>query len=157
MGTRSLTRIIQKWEDKNGNEKRRPICCMYRQYDGYMSGHGQDLADFLKPFTLTNGIGLSVKTADGKLSPIANGMDCLAAQMIAHFKDGAGGIYLQHPDTEDVWEEYIYEIEEGKGGKFIVTVHDTYEKEIIFQGSVRALINKIKKLQEAEKNNLIKY
>jgi len=142
MGTRSLTRVIQKWEDKDGNEKRRPICCMYRQYDGYMQGHGQELADFLKPFTVVDGITLTDK---GKT---ANGMDCLAAQMIAHFKDGAGGIYLQHPDTEDVWESYIYEIEEGGKGNFIVTVHDTYDKVVIFQGTVRQLINKIKKAGE---------
>ena len=38
MGTRSLTFV---YEDKT------PILNMYRQFDGYPSGHGQELADFL--------------------------------------------------------------------------------------------------------------
>jgi hypothetical protein len=56
--------------------------------DGYPDGHGMDLAEFLYPFTIVNGIKLS---EDRK---IANGLDCLAAQMVAHFKNGAGDIYL---------------------------------------------------------------
>ena len=37
MGTRSLTHII---EDKE------TLTTIYRQFDGYMSGHGSDLANF---------------------------------------------------------------------------------------------------------------
>ena len=79
MGTRSLTYV---YEDNT------PIICMYRQYDGYMSGHGQELAEFLAPFTVVNGLGM------GDNAGIANGMGCLAAQLVAHFKVGAGQFYL---------------------------------------------------------------
>lgn len=54
---------------------------MYRQYDGYPSGHGQELADYLKTFRITNGI-------SGDPINTANGMACLAAQIVAHFKGG---------------------------------------------------------------------
>ena len=47
MGTRSLTRVFEKWEDTKGKEKRQAIMCMYRQYDGYISGHGHELAQFI--------------------------------------------------------------------------------------------------------------
>ena len=47
MGTRSLTYVY---------DGQTPIMCMYRQYDGYLSGHGQELANFLNELTLGNGI-----------------------------------------------------------------------------------------------------
>jgi hypothetical protein len=71
MGTRSLTFVY------DGDK---PIINMYRQYDGYPSGHGSELADFLKGFEIVNG--------HGEVKPkIANGMGCLAAQLIANFKN----------------------------------------------------------------------
>ena len=120
MGTRSLTKVIQTSEtsianEDNNNEvykERKPITCMYRQYDGYLDGHGQELAEWLSGYTLVNGI------PSDKSEPMFNGMDCLAAQMFAHFKDGAGNIYCMHPDAEDCWEEYLYEISEGQYGSY---------------------------------------
>ena len=50
MGTRSLTTFI----DDHTKEE---IVVMYRHYDGYPSGHGKDLIDFLnkiKPITVDN-------------------------------------------------------------------------------------------------------
>ena len=137
MGTRSLTRVFEKWEDTKGKEKRQAIMCMYRQYDGYPSGHGQDLAQFLEPFTIVNGIGLDDKRK------IANGMGCLAAQLIAHFKDCPGNIYLYATDAKDCWQEYEYEIEKTKN-KLIITVYtqnyESGEWEEIFHGSPKQLL-----------------
>ena len=62
---------------------------MYRQYDGYPHGHGAELAEFLNGGKVVNGIG-----ADEKHT-VFNGAGCLAAQMIAHFKNGAGGFYIE--------------------------------------------------------------
>lgn len=76
MGTRSLTFV-------HDGDAAKPLTCMYRQYDGYPSDHGLELQQFLAPFKMVNGIG---PTTDDMR--IANGAGCLAAQMIAHFKDG---------------------------------------------------------------------
>lgn len=97
MGTRSLTYVYE-----NDGEV---VACMYRQFDGYVTGHGREVANFLKDFTLVNG--LSVK----ETRKVANGMGCLAAQLIAHFKVGAGGFYL-YPTTQyqDCGQEYEYHI-----------------------------------------------
>jgi len=78
MGTRALTFVY------DGDK---PIVNLYRQYDGYPTGHGAELAQFLDGFKIVNGIG-------AEKTRIANGMGCLAAQMVAHFKDSVGGFYM---------------------------------------------------------------
>jgi hypothetical protein len=112
MGTRSLTFVY------DGNSA---IINMYRQFDGYPTGHGQELADFLDGFEIVNGY--------GKVKPkIANGMGCLAAQMIAHFKQSVGGFYI-HPVTDtDCWQDYEYHVYENK-----VVVKNP--SEVIFEGT----------------------
>ena len=105
MGTRSLTRVIETWNDEKTNKlKKQTLVCMYRQFDGYPSGMGSDLAEFLNGGKLVNGINLA------ETERVFNGMGCLAAQMVAHFKDGAGGYYLYPTNVKDAWQEYEYEI-----------------------------------------------
>jgi len=102
MGTRSLTKFIQTYKDgKSGKIKNQKIASVYRQFDGYPSGHGLELAEFLTSGTLVNGIG-------GGHNKVFNGVGCMAAQMVAEFKDGAGGIYLRNPSTIANWEDYEY-------------------------------------------------
>lgn len=93
MGTRSLTRVI---------EDGKHYVNMYRQFDGYPSGHGAELAKFLAPIRLVNGI------ASNEMGKIANGAGCLAAQLVAHFKKEPGGIYLYATDGMDCGQEYEY-------------------------------------------------
>lgn len=130
MGTRSLTKIIRKYDDK-------PITCMYRQYDGYLEGHGVELAEWLEKYTIVNGIGLD---DDRK---IANGMECLSAQMFENFKDGVGDIYCYHPDSTDCGEEFLYEISE-EDSELIITATDVWEKKVIFKGGPKELLTKLK-------------
>jgi hypothetical protein len=95
MGTRSLTFVY---------DGETPIINMYRQYDGYPTGHGAELAEFLAPFTLVNGLGIN------ETRKVANGMGCLAAQLVANFKDGAGGFYLYPTSAVDCGQDYEYHI-----------------------------------------------
>jgi hypothetical protein len=107
MGTRSLTYVYEgKKEDWV-----LPFVCMYRQFDGYPTGHGAELAEFLN---------------SGK---VANGMNCLAAQLIVNFKKDTGGIYLYPPRLkQDCWQEYEYHVWED-------TVRVTDTEEILFEGN----------------------
>lgn len=115
MGTRSLTIIY--------DESHQPIINMYAQWDGYPSGHGKDLAVFLNSFeAITNGIMV------GEKRKTANGIGCLAAQMIAHFKTETGSFYLYPTSTKYCGQEYEYHIYKDR-----VTVFG-YNKEHLFTG-----------------------
>ena len=117
MGTRSLTKFIETYTDeKTGKKKKEIIAVMYRQMDGYPSGMGMDLADFLSKGKLVNGIGMT----ENQL--VFNGMGCLTAQVIAELKDGPGSVYLCSPKVKDAGQNYEYEIE-----------GDFDDKEIIFR------------------------
>lgn len=127
MGTRSLTYVYQSYKNDEGNKVNEPIMCMYRQYDGYPEGHGADLAKFLNSGRLVNGISMENK------GRVFNGMGCLAAQLVAEFKDGAGGFYLQVPTLgRDDWQEYEYHVFDDK---VIVYSIGSNNNNAIFEGS----------------------
>ena len=135
MGTRSLTKIVEVYQDEK-KTSRQVLTTMYRQMDGYMEGHGAELAEWLAEFTVVNGIGM---TETGK---IANGAECLAAQMFAHFKDGPGGIYLYPPGAKDCGEEYTYYIYVNNSS---ISVEVTYwDNESFFEGTVEEFLIKTK-------------
>lgn len=105
MGTRSLTVVVDKSWDKEEE-----ICVMYCQCDGYPSGHGEELKQFLRGMKIVNGIN---STLSG--TKFANGIPCLAAQLIAHFKkDREGGFYLHPAGTRGCGADYVYIV----SGKF---------------------------------------
>jgi len=130
MGTRSLT--IFKDDNKE-------IGVMYRQYDGYPSGHGIELSEFLSDMIIVNGL------SSDQPNKVANGMGCLSAQVVAHFKDEPGNIYLYAPNTRHVWEEYIYEIYGNENEEVRIKVfeagweeHPTKE---LFEGTAKEVLN----------------
>jgi hypothetical protein len=88
-----------------------PLLCFYRQYDGYIAGHGFDLGFYLSKFKVVNGLGRN----DDTEIKIANGMGCLSAQMIALFKTEAGNIYISSPVlNKDCGQEYEYHVYQDK-------------------------------------------
>jgi len=142
MGTRSLTRVIPRQEGLAYNQghlhPEKAVVNMYRQYDGYPKGHGVDLAEFLKDIKIVSGIQYP---NDGV---IANGEGCLAAQMVKHFKDGIGNIYLQLCKGEpgDCGDEYIYTLFPKAGEPTYIAIYDTVYKKCIFVGTPHELIEK---------------
>ena len=97
MGTRSLTHVM--------DDRLHPLVTIYRQFDGYPSGHGADLAEFLVDRTIVNGIGTNTP------EKASNGMGCLAASLVGWLKgDQIGGIYLEEPGSSDHGEDYTYTI-----------------------------------------------
>lgn len=117
MGTRSLTFVYSEKESKA------PLLCMYRQFDGYMAGHGAQLAEFLNGMEIVNGYGKAK-------SKLANGMGCLAAQLISNFKTETGNFYIYPVDSSDVGEEYSYHIYENR-----VVAIETWGNAVIFDGT----------------------
>ncbi len=115
MGTRSLTFVYE-------DGKRKPFINLYRQYDGYPSGHGAELAEFLDGFTVVNGFG-------EKRKKLANGMGCLAAQLVANFKTEVGQFYLHSPNETDCGQDYEYHVYPNK------VVVKSYRGDVLFKGS----------------------
>ena len=112
MVTRSLTFVY------DGDKQ---IINMYRQFDGYPSGHGAELAEFLGSGEMVNGY-------SDKDAKQFNGMGCLAAQMIANFKNSVGGFYIHAVTDTDCWQDYEYHVYEDK----VVVKNPT---EVIFSGT----------------------
>ena len=107
MGTRSITRVIETYKDnKTQKQVKKQLINMYRQYDGYPSGMGADLVEFLDGSKVVNGL----SSDDMRSTRVFNGGGCLAAQLVAHFKQGAGNIYIEPTSAKDCGQEYEYEI-----------------------------------------------
>lgn len=109
MGTRSLTRI---------NTTGSKIINLYRQFDGYPSGHGKELFEFLNGFEIVNGY-------SGTEGPkAANGAGCLAAQLVTHFKGRQSDIY-KGKNLKLIGGFYLYPVEAtdcGQDYEYVVTV-----------------------------------
>jgi len=119
MGTRSLT-VFTDEDDKE-------IAVLYRQSGGHPEAHGQDLLNFYKGKKLCNGIGTGCS-----LETYFNGMGCLTAATIAHFKKNIGNFYLHRARTRDVGEEYVYTVACDETGNIGVSCWDVYGKKLSF-------------------------
>lgn len=90
MGTRCLTVI------KEGDKSSSDICVIYRQMDGYPSGHGEDIKRLIGNIVVTNGY-------LGEDTTVANGMGCLAAQLVTGLKLDV----LKHNEKMIEWRKKI--------------------------------------------------
>lgn len=97
MGTHAVTYV---YDDED-----MIITAFYKHFDGYPSNYGLDLAIFLNKIHIVNGI-----NNNRKLFETANGMDCLAAQLIVKFKQEVGDIYMINPHVIDTPHDYVYHV-----------------------------------------------
>ena len=140
MGTRSLTFV---YEESKSGEKPEAIINMYRQYDGYPSGHGAELAEFLS----------------SSKERYFNGMGCLAASLIANFKQSPGGFYIHPVSQKNCGQDYEYHIY-NIDGEFKIEVYycgcnmfgnsgDPEDVEFVFNGSLPKFIEFCKEKETA--------
>lgn len=99
MGTHALTRVF--------NSNGQILLVMHRQYDGYIHGHGVQLAEFLTMGPIVNGFA-------NKDEKVFNGMECLAAALVAHLKKSVGNHYIEPANAEESGYEYIYNIYQNR-------------------------------------------
>jgi len=132
MGTRSLTVVM---------DGKRHVMTLYRQFDGNPERHGEDLAALLGKVQIINGLGSGDSDRLGK---VANGMGCLAAQLVARLKDCVGNVYVEGRWPKKDWKDtsYQYVINRGSycgepGGVVSRTVTVTVMesgKKVLFKG-----------------------
>ena len=121
MSTRALVKFV--------NKKGKNVATIYKHFDGYPEGFGLDLANFLSDMVIVEGIDLVHK------GHVANGMECLAAQVVAFFKQGVGDVYLYPSDTleSDTDVNYVYIIKDKGDGDILFIVYNG--SRVLFSGN----------------------
>ena len=152
MSTRSLTKVIEIHTHKNEQGKKQKIesvlMNMYRQHDGYLEGHGKELAEFLKDMQIDGLKGNAEK------KQIANDAGCLAAQIVAHFKKEPGEIYLFPIDDRDCCQAYEYTVRVDEDSHTIqIEVYGVGQKKTIFKGTPVELLERLGIKQETSLND----
>ena len=125
MGTRTLVHI------KDG---KKTVATIYRQYDGYPSGMGENIKK-----ALNNG-DVEVLNGYGGISKIPaqfNGMGCLAAFLVGELKEQKiGNVYLLAANSKNHGEDFVYTLTQ-KDGTVHIKVVDVYNKKILFSGLLK--------------------
>mgnify|MGYP003129473873 CR=1 FL=1 len=125
MATRALINIVQRQQGRSFSKTLKPSAIhtqLRKHYDGYPSGLGVTLANYLSDYDIVNGIG------------------CLSAQLVYHLKEEPGNIYLQPPTNISV-EDYVYYIWVKEGSRIMISIFN-YEEECIYVGDCESLIEK---------------
>jgi len=114
------------------NENDQEIAVLLRHCDGYPDGHGKELAEFLSGIKCV--AGYTPKQIGS--NDVANGLECLAAFTVAHFKIEVGNFYLLPAGSRDVGEYYIYTVysEKNDPTRVLLNVQDDTGKEL-FDGA----------------------
>lgn len=131
MGTRTLVHI------KDG---KKTIATIYRQFDGYPTGMGEDIKKAL------NGGDVEILDGHGGSSKIPaqfNRMGCLAAFFVGELKARTiGNVYLFAANSKDCGEEFVYTLSE-KDGKVYMKVFEVWNNAILFNGPLKDFCGKI--------------
>ena len=147
MGTRSTYRVIEQYKTETGSIENSNLVLVYLQYDGYPTGHPMDTAEWLASAKVVNGLGMRNEQLT------FNGGGCLAAQLIAKYKDGPGGTYIHTMDSRgNSWEDYLYDIivKEDRTIEYVCYENNETPFEI-FRGAPSDFVTKFKKEEvEAE-------
>jgi hypothetical protein len=137
MATRALINFVERKDGVSFSEHPgvdKIHTQIYHHYDGYPEYLGVRLANFLDGYDVVNGL------STGYQGPVANGMGCLAAQLVSYIKDEPGNVYLQKPQELD-WENYEYFIWVKEHNELWISIFD-YDGNCIFVGEPDKLIKK---------------
>ena len=128
MGTRTIVHL------KDENNK--TILTLYRQYDGYPTGMGNDIKKILNNGVVEIRNGFTTKD---QIPRQFNGMGCLSAFLVGELKNKKiGNVYIQAPNTKDMGEDYTYTLSLSKLGTLKLKVVENYKNKTIFDGLLSA-------------------
>ena len=128
MGTRTIVHLK--------DENKKTILTLYRQYDGYPTGMGNDIKKILNNgiVEIRNGF-----TTKDQIPRQFNGMGCLSAFLVGELKNKKiGNVYIQTPNTKDMGEDYTYTLSLSKLGTLKLKVVENYNNKTIFDGLLSA-------------------
>lgn len=119
MGTRWIVHIVDVGETEE--DQKTLLTTLYGQWDGYFDDAGMELYDIISPIKLRDGLPYNATN-------VANGMGCLAAQIISQLKKPPGSIYILEPDIEN-FEEFTYTIY-NKSNEIYMKAEESGEEDI---------------------------
>jgi len=137
MSTRALINIVDRQEGRSFSKTLPSTAIhtqLYKHYDGYPKRLGVTLANYLNGYDIRNGV------PSEHQGPLANGIGCLAAQLVSYMKDGPGDVYLRKPSNIDM-EDYVYYIWIKENEEIMISIFN-YEEECIFVGNSDKLTEK---------------
>ncbi len=139
-------------EDMDGRE----IAVLYRHHDGYPEEHGRELAEFLSGIRIVSElpekdppdglVRVVFKPRDKFMyngERIAEGMTCLAAQIVAFFKQEAGGFHLFPAGDRVEDESYTYHVSGQPDGEAMIRIIENSSQEVskeLFNGTATELL-----------------
>ncbi len=137
MSTRALINVVQRQEGRSFSKTLEPSAIhtqLYKHYDGHPERLGVTLASYLDGYEIHSGM------SNKHQGPLANGIGCLAAQLVSYLKNEPGNVYLQPPQDRD-WEDYVYYIWIKESEEIMISIFN-YDDECIFVGNCESLIEK---------------
>ena len=138
MATRATIRVVKREEGVSFSEKTDNYHTqIYHHYDGYPEGLGVTLASYLSDISVVTGLSGS--------SLQANGLGCLAAQLVCRLKmdNGdirAGNVYIDPPNVERSWIDYEYYVWAAENKSVWISIFDG--EECLFVGEPDGLLEK---------------
>jgi hypothetical protein len=114
MGTRSLTVVQSRWTEGEAYETNAVV---YRHWDGYPAGHGQDLAKYLEGVIVVNGKRMNSPESE------LNGPGRLAAYLVKRLYDDKNEPDLRGSRV-DCGQEFEYVISVMEDLRIIIEVFD---------------------------------
>ena len=155
MATRGIVRFAKREESVSFNEHPEEIYAqIYHHYDSYPDHLGVGIAKYLSDIRVVNGLG------SHKGAVLANGMGCLAAQVLTYLKLGrhydlekdeiqSGNVYLDAPNTTRGDIEYCYYIWATEGKSIWMSIFEGFgypeDFKCTFVGKPEKLIEKYDK------------
>lgn len=126
MGTRSITKFYQIRYKEDGTKEKDFCGAFYRQFDGYLEGHGKELKELLKGKKIIDGI------QDQTIKESFNGIGCMGAWLIGQLKGNEiGSVYMTNEEDS---QSYDYTIFNSKDGDIMIMV-ESYDR-VIYKGKI---------------------
>lgn len=143
MATRALIRVIPRQEgiayDKGHDNIEESLVNIYHHYDGNPEHLGIKLAKFLLPYKIKNGVSNLILE---EFPQLANGPECLAAQLVTHLKTDVGNVYLYPVSDFKYGAEYIYTVYPKINEPTYIAIYKVDNDKVIFVGTSDKLIKK---------------
>ncbi len=137
MSTRALINVVQRQEGRSFSKTLEPSAIhtqLYKHYDGHPERLGVTLASYLDGYEIHSGM------SNKHQGPLANGIGCLAAQLVSYLKNEPGNVYLQPPRNINV-EDYVYYVWVKEDARIMISIFDS-NNECIYVGDCESLIEK---------------